>query len=176
MFKVRLGTCSRLEGGVPLHVERQMVGPGESSLTQLAVERFVPRVFPLVPGQLIRPGEPPAAVLPLADVGLLPGVGSQVGLEVAGLGVGLPAPRVVAAVAGALPLEDDHHLAGLLVLTRAGEGETRGGGRRHQLQHRRGGAPAGGGPRGGAGGGGGGGGGRAPPRDDGVNARQAGGA
>lgn len=68
-----------------------MVGPGEGSLTQLAVEGFVPGVFPLMSGQLVRPGEPPATVLPLADVGLLPSVGPQVGLEVAGLGVGLAA-------------------------------------------------------------------------------------
>ena len=103
MFKVRLGTCSRLEGGVPLHVKRQMVRPGESSLTQFAVERFVPRVFPLMPGQLVRPGEPPAAVLPLADVGLLPGVGPQVGLQVGGLGVGLAAVVEGAGVDDHLP-------------------------------------------------------------------------
>ena len=108
-----------------------MVGPGESSLTQFTVERFVPGVFPLMSGQLVRPSEPPATVLPLADVGLLPGVGPQVGLQVAGLGVRLPAPGVVASVAGALPLEDDHHLGGvgaggLLWLTRGGgEGQTR---------------------------------------------------
>ena len=87
-----------------------MIRPGESSVTQLTVERFVARVFPLVPGQLVRPGKPPPAVLPLADVGLLPCVGPQVGLEVAGLGVRLAAARVVAGVGGALPLEDDHDL------------------------------------------------------------------
>ena len=151
-----------------LHVKSQMVGPGEGSLTQFAVERFVPSVFPLMSSELVRPGEPPATVLPLADVGLLPGVGPQVGLQVAGLGVGLTTPGVVAGVAGALPLEDDHHLrspgaAGLLWLTRGGEGQTRGGGRRHQLQHGRGRAPAG---RGARRGGGGGCGGAHPPRDD----------
>ena len=70
-------------------------------------------MFPLMSGELVRPGEPPPAVFPLADVGLLPGVGPQVSLEVAGLGVGLAAPRVVAGVGRTLPLEDDHDLAGL---------------------------------------------------------------
>ena len=60
-------------------------------------------MFPLVPGQLIRPGEPPAAALPVADVRLLPGVGSVVGLEVAGLGVGLPAVVEGAGVDDHLP-------------------------------------------------------------------------
>ena len=41
----------------------------------------------LVPGQLVRPGEPPAAVWPAADVGFLPGVSPDVGLQVAGLDV-----------------------------------------------------------------------------------------
>ena len=63
-----------------LHVKSEMVGARESSIAQLAVERFVPRVFPLVPGQLVAPSEPPATVVPAADVRLLPGVGSQVGL------------------------------------------------------------------------------------------------
>ena len=67
-----------------------MVGPGEGSLTQFALERSVPCMFPLVPGQFIRPSEPPAAAFPVTDVGLLPGVSPVVGLEVAGLGVGLP--------------------------------------------------------------------------------------
>ena len=84
-----------------LHVQCQVVRPGESSLTQLAVERFVSCVFSLVPGQLVRPGEPPAAVLPLTHVGLLPGVGPEVSLEVAGLGV-----RLAAVVEGAR-VDDD---------------------------------------------------------------------
>ena len=64
---------------MPLHVKREMVGARESSIAQLAMERFVSRVFPLVSSQLVAPGEPPATVVPAADVGLLPGVGSQVG-------------------------------------------------------------------------------------------------
>ena len=55
----------------------------------MTLERFVPGVFPEVPGQLVRPTELPAAVLPPADVGLLPGVRPQVGLQVGALGVDL---------------------------------------------------------------------------------------
>ena len=58
-------------------------------------------MLPLVAGQLVRPGEPPAAALPLADVGLLSCVGPQVGLQVAGLGV-----RLAAVVEGA-GVDDD---------------------------------------------------------------------
>ena len=60
-------------------------------------------MLPLVPGELVTAGEPPAAVLPLADVGLLPRVGAEVRLQVRGLGVGLPAARVVTRVARRLP-------------------------------------------------------------------------
>ena len=63
-----------------LHVKSEMVGARESSITQLAMERFVPRVFPLVSGQLVAASEPPTTIVPAADVRLLPGVGSQVGL------------------------------------------------------------------------------------------------
>ena len=56
----------------------------------------------VVPGQLVRSGEPPPATLPAAYVGLLARVGPMVGLEVAGLGVSLAAPVVVAGVDGHL--------------------------------------------------------------------------
>ena len=46
---------------VALHVQRQVVGPAEGSLAQLALERPVPRVLPLVPRQLVRAREPPPA-------------------------------------------------------------------------------------------------------------------
>ena len=55
-------------------------------------------MLPLVPGELVTAGEPPAAVLPLADVGLLPRVGAEVRLQVRGLGVGLAAVAVFARV------------------------------------------------------------------------------
>ena len=87
-----------------------MVRPGESSVTQLAVEGFVPGVLSLVPCQLITASEPPAAVFPTADVGLLPGVGPQVSLQVRRLGVLLAATRVLAGVGWSLTLQHDHHL------------------------------------------------------------------
>ena len=58
-------------------------------MTEMTLERFVPRVFPEVPGQLVRPAELPAAVLPPADVGLLSSVSPQVSLQVGALGVDL---------------------------------------------------------------------------------------
>ena len=91
-------------------MEGEVVGSRESPLTQLTLERSVPSVFPLVPGQLVRPSKPPATALPVTDVRLLPGVGPEVGLQVAGLGVGLPTPGVVTGVGRTLPLEDHHHL------------------------------------------------------------------
>jgi len=80
-----------------------VVGSRESPLTQLTLERSVPSVFPLVPGQLVRPSKPPATALPVTDVRLLPGVGPEVGLQVAGLGVGLPAVVEGAGVDDDLP-------------------------------------------------------------------------
>ena len=58
-------------------------------------------MFPLVSCQLVRPGEPPATAFPLTHVGFLPGVGPEVSLEVAGLGV-----RLAAVVEGAR-VDDD---------------------------------------------------------------------
>ena len=46
-----------------LHVEGEVVGPAEGALAQLALERPVPRVLPLVPRQLVRAREPPPATL-----------------------------------------------------------------------------------------------------------------
>ena len=42
---------------------------------------------PLVPGELVRPGEPPVALRPRALEGLLSGVAARVRLQVARLGV-----------------------------------------------------------------------------------------
>ena len=92
-----------------------MIGPGESSVAQFTVEGLVARVFALVTRELVTAREPPAAVLPLADVGLLPGVSAEVGLQVAGLGVRLPAARMLAGVGRGLTLQHDHDLAGLRV-------------------------------------------------------------
>ena len=71
-----------------------------------------------MPGELVRPGKPPATVLPLTDVRLLPCVGPQVGLQVAGLGVGLPTPGVVTGVGRTLPLQDHRlRVGGISCLT-----------------------------------------------------------
>ena len=58
-------------------------------MTEMTLERFVARVFPEVSGQLVRPAELPATVLPPADVGLLSSVSPQVGLQVGALRVNL---------------------------------------------------------------------------------------
>lgn len=58
-------------GLMPLHVERQMIGPGEGPFADSALERLGARVLAVVAGQLIGPGEAPLAFWPLAMVGLL---------------------------------------------------------------------------------------------------------
>ena len=87
-----------------------MVGARESSVAEFAIERFVPRVLPLVPGQLVTAGKSPATVVPAADVRLLTRVGSQVRLQVGRLGVLLAAAWVLARVGRRLALQHDHHL------------------------------------------------------------------
>ena len=80
-----------------------MVRPGECPIAHFALERFVTGVLANVPSQLVRPRKLPAAVLPRADVGLFAGVSSKVSLQVARLGVALPAARVPARVGRQLP-------------------------------------------------------------------------
>ena len=112
-----------------------MVRPAEGSLTQLALERSVPCVFSLVSGEFIRPGKPPAATLPVTDVGLLPGVSAAVGLEVRGLGVGLAAVVVFTGVDDHLPppqppptsLLDGHEAGWRLLRGQGGVERGRGG-------------------------------------------------
>lgn len=53
-----------------LHVQRQMVTPGEAPLADDALERFGTGVFTVVPRQLIGPRETPLALGPLAGVRL----------------------------------------------------------------------------------------------------------
>ena len=72
-----------------LHVQAQVITPGESSVTKVTFEGFAPGVFAVVPGQLIRSGKLPVTSLPAAEVRLLPGVSPLVGLEVTALGVNL---------------------------------------------------------------------------------------
>lgn len=56
---------------VSLHVEGQVVGPGEGPLADLAFEWLCSRVFPVVSGQLVRPREPPLTLGPVTAVRLL---------------------------------------------------------------------------------------------------------
>lgn len=67
---------------VPLHVQSQVVGPGERPVAQVALEGPVPRVLAVVPGELVRAGELPAAAFPVAVVGLLTCVRPEVSLQV----------------------------------------------------------------------------------------------
>ena len=81
-----------------------MVGPGECPLAHLALERPVPGVLPHVPGQLVRPGKPPAAPFPAAYVGFLARVRPLVGLQVARFGICLNAAFNGACVDDLFPL------------------------------------------------------------------------
>ena len=65
-----------------VHMESQVVRPAEGSVAQLAVELLVPGVGPSVSTQHVRAFESPVTVPPTADVGLLPGVATLVGLAV----------------------------------------------------------------------------------------------
>lgn len=56
---------------VSLHVQREVVRPGESSLAQVTLEGPVSGMFPEVSRQLVRACELPAAAFPTAMVRLL---------------------------------------------------------------------------------------------------------
>ena len=56
---------------MPLHVEREVVRPGEAAVALAALEGLDARVLPQVPRQLVRPREPPLAAVPRAPVWLL---------------------------------------------------------------------------------------------------------
>ena len=114
----------QLQGRVALHVQGQVVRARESSIAEFTVEGLVPGVLALVARQLVGARKPPAAVLPLADVGLLAGVGAEVRLQVGGLGVGLAAACLVTNVHWrGLTLQHNHHLLLLLLLTGWGGGQ-----------------------------------------------------
>ena len=53
------------------HVQRQVVGPRKTAVTVTTLEGLGARVFPVVPGQLVTPREPPLAAVPGTLVGLL---------------------------------------------------------------------------------------------------------
>lgn len=48
-----------------------MIGAGEAALADLAAERFSARVFPVVAGELVRSGETPLTLGPMAAVRFL---------------------------------------------------------------------------------------------------------
>ena len=81
-----------------LEVERQMVTSGERPSAVGALEGLCPRVLPVVPRQLVRPGKLPAAPIPRASVWLLARVCPDVRLEMRALRVDLLAAREVAEV------------------------------------------------------------------------------
>ena len=81
-----------------LHVQTEMVAPRESPFAEMALKGPVSRVFAVMSGQFVGSGEFPAAAFPVAVVGLLPRVGSQVRLQMRRLGVGLGAAGMRAGV------------------------------------------------------------------------------
>lgn len=101
-LKSRCPSPSLLNCRMSLHVQRQVVGPGEGPLAELTLKGAVTGVLAKVSRQLIGPGKLPAAALPAALVRFLAGMGPQVSLQVGGLGVGLAAARVGAGVRGDL--------------------------------------------------------------------------
>lgn len=64
---------------VPPPVQGQVVGPGEAAVTVCALEGLDPRVFPVVPRQLIGPRKLPRAAVPRAFVWLFPCMRPPVG-------------------------------------------------------------------------------------------------
>lgn len=60
---------------VPLHVQRQVVRPGEAAAAHAALERLRPGVFPEMASQLIGTGEAPLTSLPGALIRFLSCVG-----------------------------------------------------------------------------------------------------
>lgn len=83
---------------MPLHVESQVVRPGEGPVAFLTLERPVTRVLPVVAGELVGTCKLPAAALPVAVVRLLPCVRAVMCFQVGALGVRFPAAHVVAGV------------------------------------------------------------------------------
>lgn len=85
---------------VSLHVEGEMVGPGEGSIAQRALERLLTRVLAEVSRQLIASRKLPRASAPFADVGFLSRVRSHVRLEMRTLRVFLIASWLLTDVYG----------------------------------------------------------------------------
>lgn len=62
---------ARLSVLVALHVQSQVVRAGEAAAAGQALEGLGPGVLPVMPGQLVRSGEAPVAVVPRAAIRLL---------------------------------------------------------------------------------------------------------
>lgn len=56
---------------MPLHVQGEVIGSGETTFADLAAERFGARMFPIVTGQLVGTGETPLTLGPVAAVRFL---------------------------------------------------------------------------------------------------------
>ena len=56
---------------MPLHVQGEVVRPGEAPVAVLALEGLEAGVLAVVPRQLVGPREPPLAAVPRATVRLL---------------------------------------------------------------------------------------------------------
>ena len=56
---------------MPFHVKSQMVGSGKTTSAIVALEWFGSRVFPIMPGELIRTGKAPFASIPWTPIRLL---------------------------------------------------------------------------------------------------------
>lgn len=83
---------------VPLHVQGEVVGPGEGARADGALEGFGARVFPVMARQLVRTGETPIAAVPRTPVRLLTRVSPEVGFQMGRLGVDLLAAWVITVV------------------------------------------------------------------------------
>lgn len=56
---------------VPLHVQREMIAPGEGALADRAFKGLSPGVLAVVPRQFVAPGESPLALRPLTLIRFL---------------------------------------------------------------------------------------------------------
>ena len=77
------------------HVQGQVITSGKSSFTEVALEGLHACVFPVVPGELVRPGKLPVTAVPGAGVRLLARVRSLVRLQVGALGVHLKYTHII---------------------------------------------------------------------------------
>lgn len=96
LWAVGPGAHVGLLSGVRAHVGFQVIGSGELSLADFALERPHSGVLPAMASQLVGPGEPLAATLVVASVWFLACVLPDVHLQVRELQISLGAPGVEA--------------------------------------------------------------------------------